>query len=379
MPTYRGTVRNDTLNGSSSADIIDGKQGNDRLQGLGGNDKIKGGSGADTFIYAGSPNSLGTDTLSDFSRFQGDKISLSDVTLSGVTGLTWSGTTATKGGVWQATALDRIFVETSGDTTADLIIHTPNQPTLAQTDFIGVAAPTTAPPPASPTLVLSDDFSEGYKTEHWGHPFNGSTYWNGAFSWSAADTSVAPGSKSGNSMQIDITKHADGSWTTGGFNSFKAGQDILYGTVEFDAKVPELHGTMAAILMWPTSDVWPGPEVDILETPHEDVMHTLHWNDNGNDAYSFVRNQAFDETQWQHYKVTWTKTMISIAVDGVGVVAEWHDHIPREPMGFGVMGYVGSVNDTWMGGAPSSSIPAGSTPVTIEIDNFKMYQAPDVL
>jgi beta-glucanase (GH16 family) len=227
-------------------------------------------------------------------------------------------------------------------------------------------------------LVFSDDFSGGYRYEHWGAPFNGGVYWNGAFSWSGADVSVAPGSKTGNSMQVDITKHADGSWTTGGFNSFKAGQDILYGTVEFDAKVPEMHGTMAAILMWPTSDVWPGPEVDILETPNDDVMHTLHWNDNGNDAYSFVRNQRFDETRWQHYTLTWTQNKISIAVDGVGTVAEWHDHIPREPLGFGVMGYVGSPNDTWMGGAPSSSLPAG-TAVTIEVDNFRMYQAPDVL
>lgn len=384
MATYRGNNQNNTLIGSATADTIDGRQGNDILEGLGGGDNLTGGSGADTFLYRGSPAGLSTasapDTITDFSHSAGDKISFSGLTLnSGVT-LTWSGTTATPGGVWQTAAHDRIFIETGGnDTTPDLVIRTPNLPTLTQSDFIGVAAPTT-PPPSSPTLVFSDDFSGGYRTDYWGYPFDGSVYWNGAFSWSSADVSVGAGTLKGGSksMQVDITKHPDGSWTTGGFNSFKAGQDILYGTVEFDAKVPEVHGTMAAILMWPTSDVWPGPEVDILETPHDDVMHTLHWNDNGNDAYSFVRNQRFDETQWQHYTLTWTQNTISIAVAGVGTVAEWHDHIPREPMGFGVMGYVGSVNDTWMGGAPSSSIDDG-TVVTIEVDNFKMYQAPDVL
>jgi len=30
-------------------------------------------------------------------------------------------------------------------------------------------------------VVLADDFSGGYKTENWGTPFDGGTYWNGMF------------------------------------------------------------------------------------------------------------------------------------------------------------------------------------------------------
>jgi hypothetical protein len=296
------------------------------------------------------------------------------LTLSGgLTSLVWSDTTAKAGGVWQATARDRLYVDTSGDAAPDLTIRTPNLPTLAVSDLIEVSASGggTTPPPAS-SVVLFDDFSAGYDRSHWGDPFNGGTYWNRAFSWSAADVNV-----SGGTMKVTMTHHvnrngSDAGWTAGGFNSFKAGLDIMYGTVEFDAKVQEAQGTMAAILMWPTSDIWPGPEVDILETPNDDVMHTLHWKDsNGQDAYSFVRNQAFDETQWQHYTLTWAPNTVSIAVKGVGTVAEWHDHIPREPMGFGIMGFVGSANDTWMGGAPNATTP---NVVTIELDNFKMTQ-----
>ena len=376
MATIRGTNRNDALlQGTSGADQINGRQGHDTLEGLGGGDSLTGGSGADTFLYRGAVAGLSTDTapdtIMDFSASQGDKISLQGLTLSGgVASLVWSGTTATAGGVWQATARDRLFVDANGDAAPDLTVRTPNLPTLAVSDFIGVSAPPSGGTGGS-TVVFSDDFSGGYKTSNWGNPFDGDTYWNGAFSWSAADVNV-----SGGTMKVTMTRHADGTWTAGGFNSFKAGLDIMYGTVEFDAKVQEAQGTMAAILMWPTSDIWPGPEVDILETPHHDVMHTLHWKDNdGKDAYSVVRNQAFDETQWQHYTLTWAPNTVSIAVKGVGTVAEWHDHIPREPMGFGIMGFVGSANDTWMGGAPD-----GTTPdvVTIELDNFVMRQADGV-
>ena len=39
-------------------------------------------------------------------------------------------------------------------------------------------------------VVLSDDFSQGYKVENWGYAFDGGTYWNGAFEWSNDDVAV---------------------------------------------------------------------------------------------------------------------------------------------------------------------------------------------
>jgi beta-glucanase (GH16 family) len=143
--------------------------------------------------------------------------------------------------------------------------------------------------------------------------------------------------------------------------------------VEFDARVEEVPGTMAAILMWPLSDQWP-PEIDILETPGLDVMHTLHWDaDSGPrsvDAYDAIRNQAFDPTGWHHYRMTWLPDSLRIEVDAKQVAA-WSAHIPDEPMGFGAMGFVGSVNDTWMGGAPNAS---PGTVVTAHLDNVLMSQ-----
>ncbi|MBV1798787.1 carbohydrate-binding domain-containing protein [Siccirubricoccus sp. G192] len=235
-----------------------------------------------------------------------------------------------------------------------------------------IPVPTPTPTPSAPahgdySVVLADDFSQGYKWENWGAPFGGGVYWNGAWSWNQDDVNVRAGE-----MQVTMTRHEDGWWTGGGFNSFSAGKSITYGTVEFDAKVEEAQGTQAAILMWPASnDVWP-PEIDILETPGHDVMHTLHWaGPQGQDEYDAVRNQSYDPAQWHSYKMTWLPDLLKIEVDGK-TVAEWTDPdlIPDIAMGFGVMGYVGAPGD-WIGGAPDASTP---DVVTVHIDNVVMSQ-----
>ena len=218
-------------------------------------------------------------------------------------------------------------------------------------------------------VVLADDFSAGYKVENWGYAFNGGTYWNGAFTWSADDVAVRDGT-----MQITQTRHGDGSWTTGGFNSFKADKTITYGKIEFDGKVEESQGTMGVFLTWPKSDTWPvDGEIDILETPGKDVMHTTHFEDgNGEHQYSSVRNQSFDETRWNHYELLWLPDYMALKVNG-DVVAEWTDaaHIPDVAHGIGAMGMVASDADGWMGGAPDGSTPDVTT---THMDNVVMSQ-----
>ena len=228
----------------------------------------------------------------------------------------------------------------------------------------------TTPSTSAFDVVLADDFSGGYKTENWGTPFHGGTYWNGAFSWNSGDVAVRDGT-----MQVTVTRHGDGSWTTGGFNSFKAGKDITYGRIEFDGKVEESQGTMGVFLTWATKDDdWPAQgEIDILETPGQDVMHTTHWQGgDGSHQYNAVRNQSYDETQWNHYDLLWLPDRMTLKVNGK-VVADWTDpaEIPDVAHGIGAMGMVASNNDGWMGGAPDGSTPAVTT---IYMDNVVMSQ-----
>lgn len=217
-------------------------------------------------------------------------------------------------------------------------------------------------------VVLSDDFSAGYKISNWGNGFNSGLYWNGAFRWSTSDIKVASGE-----MQLSETRQANGTWTAGGFNSFHAGITITYGTVEFDARIERAPGTMTAILMWPKSDVWPRDgEIDILETPKNMAMHTVHWAGAQNQDVYNHRFSNIDTTQLHHYKMTWLPNLITVEVDG-SVVAKWdnHDIIPSNAMGFGAMGYVANSGEDWIGGAPNS---ATSSKITTYIDNVIMSQ-----
>src|SRR4028118_935656 len=63
----------DLLLGNAGDDLVDGGNGDDTLRGGLGNDTLTGGNGGDVFVFA---SGHGTDTITDFSLGQGDKIGL---------------------------------------------------------------------------------------------------------------------------------------------------------------------------------------------------------------------------------------------------------------------------------------------------------------
>lgn len=68
---------NDVFSGGAGNDTIDGGAGNDILDGNAGADILRGGLGADTFLFRPGDIAPGVvDCITDFSRAQGDKISL---------------------------------------------------------------------------------------------------------------------------------------------------------------------------------------------------------------------------------------------------------------------------------------------------------------
>ena len=69
-----GGVGDDTLLGGNGKDELWGELGNDRLDGGNGNDLLSGGEGGDIFVL--SPD-MGTDTITDFSLTEGDRLGLS--------------------------------------------------------------------------------------------------------------------------------------------------------------------------------------------------------------------------------------------------------------------------------------------------------------
>lgn len=76
-----GLGGNDTLTGLTGDDALDGGTGNDTIVGGQGADILTGGLGRDTFVYTDIGDSQATlrDFITDFSRGQGDRISLSGI------------------------------------------------------------------------------------------------------------------------------------------------------------------------------------------------------------------------------------------------------------------------------------------------------------
>ncbi|PVE20484.1 hypothetical protein DC522_32055 [Microvirga sp. KLBC 81] len=79
--TIRGLGGNDELNGGAGADMLDGGAGNDALVGGAGADTLFGGAGTDRFVFTLPVDSAVAtpDVISDFSRSEKDRISLSDI------------------------------------------------------------------------------------------------------------------------------------------------------------------------------------------------------------------------------------------------------------------------------------------------------------
>lgn len=96
--TLTGNDGNDTLIGGAGNDTLSGGNGNDTVYGGGGADAMSGGAGADRFVWhsAGKLGSIGSaddgfpqggDTITDFSRVQGDVLDISSLLVGYVSGI----------------------------------------------------------------------------------------------------------------------------------------------------------------------------------------------------------------------------------------------------------------------------------------------------
>jgi Ca2+-binding RTX toxin-like protein len=91
---------NDLLMGGDGNDSINGGGGSDSLEGDAGNDALNGGAGSDTYVFVGA--SLGTDTITEASNIDEDKLDFSKFGSGGVIFLPTAATTTTSA----PTALD---------------------------------------------------------------------------------------------------------------------------------------------------------------------------------------------------------------------------------------------------------------------------------
>ena len=180
---------------------------------------------------------------------------------------------------------------------------------------------------------------------------------NKAYHWSPNDVQVRDGE-----LQVQMTRHGDGSWTAGGVSQGWEGQ--TYGLFEVRAKVDQGHGTGPGIMLWPTDNGWP-PEIDLLETNQGNrgsAVFSHHWEDQGHQYAS--RDFKVDASQWHTYAVDWQPDRLTYYIDGQKMY-ETSEGVPQEKMALGFMGFVAGGNDQWYGGGPNGSTPGQ---VTLHID-----------
>jgi Ca2+-binding RTX toxin-like protein len=163
--TIKGTASSNTLGGTAGSDTIYGLDGGDTMSGLGGDDVLDGGAGADTLIGgagadqllggagadryrydAASESAVGShDMIFDFSRSQGDRISLTgidaDTLTAGDQNFTFIGAAAF-GGIagqlrYERTGGDTfVYGDVDGDTVADFKLQINGELTMFASDFL---------------------------------------------------------------------------------------------------------------------------------------------------------------------------------------------------------------------------------------------------
>lgn len=145
--TIAGREGGDTLFGLDGADLLDGGASSDTLVGGAGVDQFLGGAGSDVFRFdaladssAGSP-----DMIFDFSRGQGDRISVTnidaDLLLSGNQNFAFLGANVFTGAAGQlryekAGGYTFIFADADGDGVADFQLQLNGELNLYSSDFL---------------------------------------------------------------------------------------------------------------------------------------------------------------------------------------------------------------------------------------------------
>lgn len=143
--TIAGEAGSDNLRGNEGADVLKGGDGADTLDGGAGADTLSGGAGADMFIFRQGDLSLNADRILDFSRLDGDKISLqsidANVNLAGDQRFAFIGTEAFRkvaGELRMELSPDGVMLsgDTDGDGIADFQLFVMPGQTLTAADFI---------------------------------------------------------------------------------------------------------------------------------------------------------------------------------------------------------------------------------------------------
>lgn len=130
-------------------------------------------------------------------------------------------------------------------------------------------------------------------------------------------------SSSGNGTNFSGAMQPVGSASAG------EGYGLYLLAVQFDVQ-GDHSGPYACL--WPATDGWPGPEIDLLEfLPGTSTGYaTLHWNDGGHDAYKSTVFNGVDFNHQTHFVwADWEDGSLTFGVDDKSFVT-LTEHVPKD-------------------------------------------------
>ncbi|MBL6458882.1 family 16 glycosylhydrolase [Belnapia sp. T6] len=133
--------------------------------------------------------------------------------------------------------------------------------------------------------------------------------------------------------QVDI-----GSWAGDGFGQSGAmiapsgsSAGFGYGLFSWTVKGNQDSAPGAFMCLWPASDQWPGPELDMAEVaPDGSVYSTIHWKGaDGSDQFQSYKLDGIKFTDKHTYALDWQDGRLTGYVDGV---QKWTttEHVPKD-------------------------------------------------
>lgn len=152
------------------------------------------------------------------------------------------------------------------------------------------------------------------------------------------------------------------------------GQGSTYGLYQVTATLNAGQGTGPAVLLWPSDNVWPGGELDLLESSdssRQSGYATVHWNDNGQNAYNY-HTFNLDLTQSHTYALDWEPGSLTYYIDGHELWSQT-SNVPSSPDSFGaevdntssnVSMTISSMSISKLNGGASGQTSSSATPTT---------------
>jgi beta-glucanase (GH16 family) len=157
-------------------------------------------------------------------------------------------------------------------------------------------------------------------------------------------------------------------YVTGGISNSPSFSQT-YGRFEVRFRMDAGYGVAYALILWPTSNVWP-PEIDIAEDDgrlREYTTSTMHYGANDSKIHRTVNGNF---TKWHTATVDWTPGHIVYYLDGHIWGTIDSSHVPNVPMHIALQAQAWYCSSNWAP-CPNSTTPKN---VNLQIDWVAAYK-----